>query len=240
MKLYRFNIYILFCLTLFSCTNNSKSDNFNDSKGQTEIKKLVEIFEPSSIHALNAADIPASCKVEGVVNTVHKWKDKLGTNIFITAQTGEFETSQRVGDIENEELYAREAHVYAYHYLISEYETKLIRELHDFEDCGVFDLDAYFIPGTVRITDLNADNNAEIWMMYVKYCLSDMSPKTMKIIMFENGQKYALRGQSRVDLGNGEFCGGDFELDKAFSKGPVAFIDFAKQMWQEHIEGKKI
>jgi hypothetical protein len=75
-------------------------------------------------------------------------------------------------------------------------------------------------------------------MMYRTYCLSDVSPSDLKIIMFQNAQKYAMRGETKIDWGDGTFDGGTYKLDDAFKASPEVFQNFAKSMWNNHIDGR--
>ncbi len=76
--------------------------------------------------------------------------------------------------------------------------------------------------------------------MYKTTCHGDVSPCDMKIIMYENNQKYAVRGESRVQVGvldNGEkqFIGGEYKLDENFKKGPKVFKEFAQKLWKDNL-----
>jgi hypothetical protein len=87
----------------------------------------------------------------------------------------------------------------------------------------------------LAITDLNHDGKAEMWMMYKTVCHGDVSPSTMKIIMYEGSQKFAVRGTNRVKLSANKFLGGEYSFDDAFKTGPEPFREFAKQLWQKNI-----
>ena len=97
------------------------------------------------------------------------------------------------------------------------------------------DIEANFIQNTFQVTDLNKDGVGEVWLMYIVACRSDVSPADMKIIMYQNGQKFAMRGQTKVEPSKGSFIGGEYKFDKAFNEGPPEFRDFAKKMWKAHI-----
>jgi hypothetical protein len=231
------SILFLSVVALFiSCGENQEVNTQETSGASADVKEIVKHFEPASITKLNVADIPASCVTKGKVKSAFKWTDKLGENIFIAAETGEIYTPEKQNDDEYLDPF-KEAHLYAYHYVISGSEVKLLRELHDFVSECQFDVEASFIPSTIQITDLNSDATGEIWMMYETYCLSDVSPSDLKIIMFQNGQKYALRGSSQIDWEDGSVDGGQFKFDEAFGSSPESFRDFAKTMWNQHKRG---
>jgi hypothetical protein len=62
--------------------------------------------------------------------------------------------------------------------------------------------------------------------------------------MYENKTKYALRGETRIDLEGEEegyasiHEGGKYEIDKSFKSAPGGFLDFAKSHWQKYMSEK--
>jgi hypothetical protein len=101
-------------------------------------------------------------------------------------------------------------------------------------DCDLDALTVSFIRDAFRITDLNNNGEAEIWMSYVLGCAGDPGPMTMKIIMYEGGKKYAVRGKTRSRVSGTEYAGGEYTLDAAFVSGPTEFAPFARKLWTEH------
>ena len=65
------------------------------------------------------------------------------------------------------------------------------------DDCPV-DIVASFVKNTFKITDLDNNGVAEIWLMYKTVCHGDVSPSEMKIIMYQGNQKFAMRGENKV------------------------------------------
>jgi hypothetical protein len=57
----------------------------------------------------------------------------------------------------------------------------------------------------------------------------------MKIIMYEDGKKYAVRGEAKVVLSAKETYGGRYTIDNAFLAGPKVFKDYAAQLWQKNL-----
>ncbi len=225
--------YLLVVLSLSACGDSSE-EKIQGSKGASgDSKEVAKQFDPSSVVKLNVADIPSSCATKGKVISAFKWTDKLGENIFIATETGEVISSRQ-----NSDFVLKEAHVYAYHYTVSGNEVKLIKDLHDYVSECEFDVDASFISETIQITDLDSDDTGEIWMMYKSSCLSDFSPSDLKLMMFQNAQKYAMRGETKIDWGDGTFDGGSYKLDDAFKASPEVFQNFAKSMWNNHIDGR--
>ncbi|TCN56509.1 hypothetical protein D0809_15360 [Flavobacterium circumlabens] len=173
--------------------------------------------------------IPKEIKYTGNVKNAVSWNDKLGENIVLLTETGEFTTKN--SDSED----SRDAALYAYHYIVSGKNAALNWKIYDFiHDCPV-EIEANFVKNTFSITDLNKDGIAEIWVMYTTVCHGDVSPSTMKIIMHENNEKFSMRGENKVKVEEKRYLGGKYTFDKAFNEGPAAFREYAKKLWQKHV-----
>ena len=92
-----------------------------------------------------------------------------------------------------------------------------------------------FFKNSLQVTDLNNDGFGEVWLMYKTACRSDVSSSDMKIIMYQKQQKFAMRGQNKVQVSEKEFSGGDYKFDKGFTDGPNEFRVFAKSMWDKNL-----
>jgi hypothetical protein len=72
--------------------------------------------------------------------------------------------------------------------------------------------------------------------MYTLGCVSDVSPLELKLMLYENGKKYALRGRTRMPerivIGGEEFSKSNYKIDPAFEKAPQSFLEFAKKHWK--------
>jgi hypothetical protein len=158
------------------------------------------------------------------------WTDKNGENMLIFTSKMEENPSDEYGPSTSVELYV-------YHYADPGNGYKLVREVKDFEkDCG-FDNRAVFSKTSVSITDLDQNGYAEIIFVYRLGCTSELSPDSLKLIMLENGNKYAIRGNTLVDYGS-EKAGGETSIDPEFEKAPKQFLEHARQIWtkeQEHL-----
>ncbi|HRI34938.1 MAG TPA: hypothetical protein PLD02_14410, partial [Saprospiraceae bacterium] len=128
-----------------------------------------------------------------------------------------------------------DAELFTYHYLVKGDIAFQTWRVYDFiSDCPV-DIEAKFVKNSFQVTDLNQDGIGEIWILYKIVCHGDVSPCDMKIIMYHGQQKYAMRGQNKVQISDKEFYGGDYKFDKAFNYGPKEFLEFAKKLWDENI-----
>lgn len=179
---------------------------------------------------LDTNKLPDGIKFIGKIKTAVHWADKSGENIVITTETGET-INKRWAPSDS----YRDAALYAYHYIVGKDSTYLTWKVYDFiKECPV-DIEANFVKNTFQVTDLNNDGVAEVWLMYKTVCHGDVSPCDMKIIMYQGRQKYAMRGQNKVQVSDKEFYGGDRKFDKAFTGGEKAFREFAIKLWDKNI-----
>ncbi len=221
-------IFISAIITVFfSCKQDNKQLKIN-SENQTE-KEITEITKIDSLQ------FPKSIKYEGFIKNAIRWKDKLGDNIVILTETGIFRNEK----IEHESDYNKDAALYGYHFILKNNAAVQTWKVYDYiNDCPV-DIVASFVKNTFEITDLNKNGIAEIWLMYKTACHGDVSPSEMKIIMYEGNNKYAMRGENKVQTGiddNNEklFIGGEYKSDHAFENGPKVFKKFAQNLWNKN------
>jgi hypothetical protein len=183
---------------------------------------------------LEIAKLPKGIKYEGKIKSAVRFTDKAGDNIVITTETGIYNNAKFKHENEG-----KDAELFAYHFIIKNDSVKQTWKVYDFiSDCP-FDLEVSFIKNTFQVTDLNKDGVAEIWLMYTAACRSDVSPVDTKIIMYQAQQKYAMRGQNRVQVGtdeqgNEQYLGGEYKLDPAFKSAPNEFTVFAEKLWKKN------
>lgn len=173
--------------------------------------------------------LPPSIKYKGNIINAIEYTDAAGEHLVITTETG-IKPSK-----DSPDSTYRDAALYAYHYDITGNTYKLTWQTYDFvEECPV-DLAANYIPNTFAITDLNKDGKAEVWLMYKTVCHGDVSPGSMKVIMHEGNNKYAMRGTNRVKITDNEYDGGGYGFDDAFKTAPKLFRDYAQQLWKQNM-----
>lgn len=200
--------------------------------------------EKISAIKIDAKHLPAGIAYEGKLKSATRWTDANGDNIALISETGEYRNSKFQHDGED----GTDAELFAYHFIIENGKPKLSWKVYDFvSDCPV-DLTASF--DDFRISDADKNGTAEVWMVYKTACRGDVSPAEMKVIMFENGKKHAMRGSEKIlqgidDNGNKSYDGGKYTFDAAFLKASKAFRTFAEQLWNTFMdasgpEGKKL
>jgi hypothetical protein len=172
--------------------------------------------------------LPKQIKHSGRITNAVTWKDKLGINYVLTTETGEYTTKDREGDE------YKNAGLYVYHYVTKADSTTLLWRIYDYsKDCS-FDIFVKFIDKAFKVTDLDKNGIAEVWTMYNNQCTSDVSPAPTKIIMYEGNKKYAVRGESRVQVSEKDFIGGQYTFDENFKNGNSLFRQFAINLWEKN------
>ncbi|GAB1409546.1 hypothetical protein MASR1M90_07000 [Desulfovibrionales bacterium] len=154
--------------------------------------------------------------------------DGMGEGLVLLTESG---IITEMDEYENE---VQSKDIYAYAYRLVEQDAHLVWRIMDFtRQCDLDGFDASFIVEGVKFTDLDSDGVAEIWVPYVLSCRGDPGPMTMKIIMYEGVQKYALRGVTNSWISLQERAGGEYSYDDAFAAGPREFLRFAQGLWSE-------
>jgi len=186
--------------------------------------------DPIIFDKLDHSTIPSDIKYEGVVIEAISWNEGGIDHIVVITETGVYQSDKF--EHENEGL---DAELFAYHYSIVDNNYQRVWKIYDYiSDCPV-DIEASFIRNTLQLTDLNENGIAEIWLIYKTACRGDVSPSDMKVIMYEAFQKYAMRGQNKVQLSDDEVYGGEYTFNRTFLDGPIKFRIFAKELWDKNI-----
>lgn len=224
-------LYTLPLLLFLNCKNEKK-----DSIAETKVPETNQVEKTDSLVTtrIDSAQVPNALKYKGNFKDGFRWKDKTGEYLVLTSETGVY-----INESFSHENDGSDAEVFAHCYSLEN--NQQVWKVNDFiKDC-IVDIDAAFKKNSLRVTDLDKNGIAEIWVMYEMACKGDISPSDLKIIMYEGKQKFAMRGQSKIRTGmesHGKpvFEGGSYTFDKAFQQGPKAFRDYAEKLWNEHME----
>jgi len=191
---------------------------------------------PSTLKTDTSGNLPAGLTFEDVtgidtsksvpgatykVERVLTWNEGNGTNLAV------FAISSKVGQKDDSTYESRVLYVTTFSELKGVY-TKVQANKEAVRPCDL-DLTLRFIPESITLTNLDGDDQGELSFGYVAGCRGDMSSDTMKLLMLEQKAKYALRGESVVDYGDGMKEGGTYKAD--FKKAPPAFFEHAKKLW---------
>lgn len=162
-------------------------------------------------------------KQEGNIIKALEWKEATEKHFLVL-----YESLKDTND-------ARTAKLFAYHFIEKGNDLEQQWKVYDFEKECPLDILASFSKESIQLTDLNKNGIPEIWMIYKTYCKGDVSPSTMKLIMYEGKQKYAMRGSSKVRVSVKDFAGGEYKFDKAFEASTSAIKKFAQQLWKKFV-----
>jgi hypothetical protein len=185
----------------------------------------------SQVEARKQADktLPAGIDYQGVVSDAVVVSDKNGASIIVITETA-VQPSKTWPD-------SKEKEMFVYRYITQSEGPRLLWKVYDFVKECPLDTDATFLGGAeakgITVTDLDNDNDAEVWMAYRLICRGDVSPGEVKIIMYEGKTRHAMRGKSKVKVSPTDYDGGSFTIDQDLEKAPQVFKDYAKQLWEK-------
>lgn len=159
-----------------------------------------------------------------------KWKDNTGENIVVLTRTkkgksasrpeeGYYEQSLEVRYFQNDGKHWRQK--WNVHDQVMECDHEMVTN---------------YVKKTFKVTDLDEDGTAEVWIMYRTGCGIEERPGNMKIIMYEGETRYSVKGRVRMQVSEKKYDGGDYNLDPNFAKGPAAFKEYAVDLWQANVE----
>lgn len=223
--------YFTALLVCVACSSENKGE---DEPPMSEDERLA-LAEGNKVDVLTSP-------LETVVGTGNqfitgrKWMDANGENILLFTFSEEPEA-----DVDGNEGMSRS--FYAEHFARKgDGDFQQIRKIQDFEKGCSFDNMLYLLDKSINITDLDEDKYKEISFAYTLGCVSDVSPYPMKLMMIENGEKYAIRGSTRyayqVKEGLPEGAeipeSTDKTFDESFDNAPESFKKFASELWDAH------
>lgn len=196
------------------------------------------LFAQIKTTKLHSNALSESISYKGTMVDGVTWNDSYGKNIVILSETGEFIGKDQQSDWVDCEGACTDAEIYAYHFIQAADSIKTLWQLKDYQRTCPFDVYAAFSKGSLTITDLNKDNVAEVWFAYKTTCTSDVSPRVMKLFMYEGGKKHGLRGTSKVTPGPEGAIGGEMKLDDAFKGKADSYRQYANRLWNKFVVDK--
>ncbi|TNF38265.1 MAG: hypothetical protein EP329_00970 [Deltaproteobacteria bacterium] len=182
---------------------------------------LPEGLTFEDVTGVAGATPPKGAKHE--VLRVMRWEERDGPRFAVFATVG------KVGRKDDTKYESRVLYVTTFSESAQTFTQ--IRAIKEVSSPCELDLEARFIASSIRLTDLDDDGVGELTFAYVTGCGGDVSPTTLKLLMLEGDDKYALRGVTEVDPGTGTYEGGIYKPD--FKKAPKAFLAYAKKVWDE-------
>lgn len=244
-------ILILLLLSVFFFTCGKKDEDLRTTKPETKEQETTESKTESSEKpsgqseqdngikelTFNKTDLPKEVVYLGNIVTGKRWKDNNGENIIIISTTKEKETKDKYGETVSTQ------EIFAYNYANTGKGFVQYWKMYDFVKECPLDISLDYIENSLKLTDIDENGIAEVTFMYTNGCRGDVSPSGLKLMMYESRTKYALRGETRIDIeGKDEYAGihdgGTYEIDKSFNSAPAGFLDFAKSHWKKHMTEK--
>lgn len=111
-----------------------------------------------------------------------------------------------------------------------------VRKVRDAVEACEVDFTLAILEGSVTVTDVDGDGEGELSFAYRASCKGDVSPDTVKLLVLEGGDKYILRGENRVQVGEKEFAGGKYKPDPVANKWPAGALEHAKKLWAKTVK----
>ncbi len=178
--------------------------------------------------------VPAAPEAKGEIVKTLEFTDQNGQNSVVLRLTGEFARPEdRPESDANRAEHSRE--LFAECFVEKDGQQKQVWRVYDFIHGCPFHLRLGFFPDLAAVTDLDRDGVFEVWLPYYGACQSDITPPGMKIIMYEGGQKHAVRGEAHhpevPDSGR-------YQADAAFKKAPQSFRRYADELWQQMLKAE--
>ena len=184
-------LLLLFLPLMYSCIDVEDSINrlFTPKKNiiqKEEVKQQVKNLEVSQEISYNEI-FNTDLNYKGSFQLGYCWYDALGKNTLIISGTDSYIDIESIHPEQREDGILV-TNLFAYHYVGSEGNIKLLWDLKDYSS-----REGYIWMDDVSITDLDNDGIVETCIAY--------DAKQIKVIMHESEKKYAIRGdiQSAID-----------------------------------------
>ena len=204
----------------------------DDAPQQEEVDPSAMEIDPSATQGLSNIDYSGKLlKADDQVQELYKgskvqksvsWTDKHGQQVFVIA----FSEQAKGGGMFRAIRATQEGDG-------SWSTTREFKEIVN--DCEYDLVMTPILHEKLALTDLNKDGVAEVTFGWIADCTSDVSPLNYKILMSDGDEKYAIRGNSKVDAGGGDYAGGDQKVDPSFDKAPAGYLAHAKKVWDAHV-----
>ncbi|MEO0585554.1 MAG: hypothetical protein AAF135_25310 [Bacteroidota bacterium] len=184
------------------------------------------------VNPLSYDQIPRYLEFRGNVVEALTWEDGIGENILVQTVTGQFDWKDYLEDSSEYAIEDKSAlHAYLFVKKKGEKVFQKIWRIYDFMECYGVDWYTGFIPQATTVTDVDQDGLSEISLPYVLVCRGGVDPGVMKIIMYEGGEKYALRGETAILCETGQPIGGAFKPSSNLENQSI-LKEFLIQRWE--------
>jgi hypothetical protein len=183
---------------------------------------------------LAAGQVPPAVRFAGRFEAGRQWRDRNGENLLLLTRTPE-KWAPAPNELSSD---GRGRELHAYHYLRDGAGYRLLWHTVDFiRQCEV-DVTLRFAPGSLRITDVDADGIAESSFIYSLGCHGGVDPMDLKLILHEGATKYAIRGFTDLRELSRDYPAPKWTLDPALARNP-ALRAFAERQWRRFVRDRR-
>ena len=195
----------------------SQTDSSNQQKQSGDTAGSQNHFKLMGFDKVNT---PLKDSLKGTIIDGANWVDAEGEGTVVLVQTD----NKMVNDMQSQRIYA-----YCFKKETGAWKPKW--QVKDgIADCEV-DATCMIFPGSLSVSDVDSNDVAEVSFLYRLSCKGDVSPDEKKMIMYEGLTKYAIRGYTIIQIGDGRE-GGQKNIDPSFNKAPKALLDHANKRWE--------
>lgn len=200
---------------LMACNQQTKESKVQTSDTTVAISTVDDVT--GAVSAL--LPLPTSYNLK----QAKKWYDQKGENWLVLYETGAFIAQGK--EFPSAKLSA---------VLYLKTDTGFVQQwkMNDFVNDCELDMVCNYYDHHLSITDLDSNGVAEIMMVYALSCKGDVSPNEKKLILYEGGKKFALRGEELLIMKK-DTVGGHFTPDVSFKNLPAIIQDSAVKHFQK-------
>ncbi|MCC7437735.1 MAG: hypothetical protein IT211_04495 [Armatimonadetes bacterium] len=150
--------------------------------------------KPLMVDTLKPSELPVEIKVRGRAQLGLQWEDANGENLLVESVFPPYD--EKLPDRDG--MLGMTSELLAKQYIRRDTGWALLWDIADAVRHCEFDITLKFLSHPT-ITDLDSNGVTETTLLYKLACRSDVSPASMKLLMHENNQKFALRGVMFID-----------------------------------------
>jgi len=212
------------CLVVVAC----------DTKLDQQTSEELVVYSQDTIN-VDSPMMPkelAELQLDGELLRIHQGADTQGDYFVVL-------TKRRIEKASHDVFESTRVSQFISAYLFRNIQGEVVRQWHIMDhvlDCS-FDLILHFLKDTPIITDLNEDGIHEFWFVYQMTCTSDVSSYAMKIIMYENGVKHAMRGTAFCVENEplaALYLKNQYALDRNFNSRSALYPAKAIELWEQY------
>lgn len=168
------------------------------------------------LRTVDVADIPSSFVYEGEPVDIRTWEDLNGRNMLLLTRENRVH-----GDT------AHSRYLSIYHCLIEADTARLLRKAWRSEKLCKTQNRAGF-SRDIFLTDLDHNGIGEVMLAHYGGCSAEEKPLPIRMVMFEDGDIYIIRGTTRLASGEG----GMKRVEWSYFFGPPEFLKYANRQWR--------